>query len=187
MRQHMIFDTQGTGFFKKAARQMMAQPEIPYLSGLAGEGWLGDEIMLLSGIDDLGAAYPHGFDDGPARTWTMPSPDRSTMYQFDTGPVETGMSGARLGASVGSLGDGWPKQRPRNEKPPFHFTGFGTPPDYHYSGLGDWPVQQSRYAKRTYRYSGLEALGEADPDINAYRIGAVVALGAAYFLGRRRR
>ena len=139
----MIFDTQGTGFYKKAVRQMMAQEEIPYLSGLSGQGGgLGDEIMLLEGLDDLGAMYPHGDDDGPARTHTMPTSSDGTLYDFSTGPVETGMSGANLGASVNSNQGAWPR---------------GGNPSWNYTGLGaGWPRQQSRYLPRTYRYTGLQ-------------------------------
>lgn len=44
---------------------------------------------------------------------------------------------------------------------------------------GDWP---SRMTPLKYKYSGLGAVG--DTNLNAYRIGAVIALGAAYWLSR---
>jgi hypothetical protein len=136
MSRSMIFDTQGTGFYKDAVRQMMDQPTIPYLSGLGGEGALGDEIMLLSGMDDLSENYPHGFDDGPARTYTFPSPSRGTEYEFPSGPAEMGMSGMRLGGALGDPTE-WPKQRSRYAPIPYRYSGLATPPDYHYTGLGE--------------------------------------------------
>lgn len=143
MRREMIFDTQGTGFYKRAIRQMMDQPELTYLDGLAGNRQgLGDEIMLLEGIDDLGAAYPHGFDDGPARTYTMPTMDRGTLYDFSTGPVSTGMSGAKLGASMESNQGAWPRQA----DPRWRYTGLG--------GQPGWPAQSSRYMRPTMRFTG---------------------------------
>lgn len=142
----MVFDTQGTGFYKRAARQMMAQKEITFLGESRGGG-LGDEIMLLSGIDDLGTMYPHGYDDGPARTYTMPTMDRGTLYDFSTGPVSTGMSGARLGASVDSNQGAWP----RIADPRWRYTGLGAQPG--------WPVQQSRYSRRTFRFTGPSLTG----------------------------
>ena len=176
----MIFDTQGTGFYKNAVREMMEQPVITFLSGLDGDGSLGDEIMLLSGIDDLAENHPHGFDDGPARTWTMPSSDRGTMYQFPHGPAELGSGGNRLGGVIGDLAD-WPRERPRMARPDFKYQGLGRSlgPQYRYQGLDDWP---SRMTPLKYKYSGLGAVG--DTNLNAYRIGAVIALGAAYWLSR---
>lgn len=131
----MIFDTQGTGFYKRAARQMMAQKDIPYLSG-----GLGDEIMLLEGLDDLAAAYPHGYDDGPARTYTMPTMDRGTLYDFSTGPVETGISGAHLGAPIAANQNAW------RQDDSFHYTGLGAQPG--------WPAQPDRYMRPTMRFTG---------------------------------
>jgi len=165
-RRPMIFDTDGTGFYKRAVRQMMAQKEIPYLSGLGGGAGLGDEIMLLSGLDDVGAMYPHGYDDGPARTYTLPSPDRRTDYDFPSGPVDLGMSGTRLGQPLSDLGAGWPKQTRHHQ---YRYTGFGKlsagwPAEqkqhsYRYTGLGaGWPAEQK---KHSYRYTGLGAPASA--------------------------
>lgn len=169
----MIFDTQGTGFYKGAVAQMMAQKELTFLDGLGGaggrSGGLGDEIMLLAGLDDLGAAYPHGFDDGPARTYTMPTSDRSTNYDFQTGPMDIGLNGARLGPAINELADGWPRQ---GAKPNFRYSGLAGPgwpsqgaePSFRYSGLGRVrrPIRPNRY-----RYSGLDALGGAREDATA--------------------
>lgn len=140
----MIFDTQGTGFYKRAARQMMAQKEITFL-GDVGRSGLGDEIMLLEGLEDFGSMYPHGYDDGPARTYTMPTMDRGTLYDFSTGPVSTGMSGARLGASVGSNQGAWPRI---------------ADPRWRYTGLdGGWPKQESRYSNPKFRFTGPSLTG----------------------------
>lgn len=162
----MIFDTQGTGFYKKAVRQMMAQEEIPYLSGLSGPGrGLGDEIMLLEGLDDLGAMYPHGYDDGPARTYTMPTSSDGTLYDFSTGQVETGMSGANLGASVNSNQGAWPRQANQS---------------WNYTGLGaGWPRQESRYLPRTYRYTGVSGLRGASIKRGRYAYTGLMSLGDA--------
>lgn len=158
----MIFDTDGTGFYKKAIRQMMAQEEIPYLSGLGGSTGLGDEIMLLSGVDDVGAMYPHGFDDGPARTYTLPSPDRSNDYDFPSGSVEMGLNGMRLGQPLADLSAGWPKSTRHKS---YHYTGLGKA-DYHYTGLGaGWPEQKNP----SYRYTGLAAGWPAEQKKHSYR------------------
>lgn len=155
----MIFDTQGTGFYKRAARQMMAQKEIPYLSG-----GLGDEIMLLEGLDDLAAAYPHGYDDGPARTYTMPTMDRGTLYDFSTGAVEVGLSGSRLGAPLAANQNAW------RQDDSFRYTGLGAQPG--------WPAQQSRYAKRRYRFTGPK-LGQVNINRGRYAYTGLNALGDA--------
>lgn len=162
----MIFDTQGTGFYKEAVRQMMAQEEIPYLSGLSGPGGgLGDEIMLLEGLDDLGSMYPHGYDDGPARTYTMPTSSDGTLYDFSTGPVETGMSGANLGASVNSNQGAWPRQANQS---------------WNYTGLGaGWPRQESRYLPRKYQYTGVSGLRGASIKRGRYAYTGLMSLGDA--------
>jgi len=149
----MIFDTQGTGFYKDAVRQMMNQPEISFLGEAGGGSGLGDEIMLLEGLDDLAAAYPHGYDDGPARNYTMPTMDRGTTYDFAAGPVEVGgMDGSRLGASVNSNQGAWP----RRADPLYRYTGLGNQPG--------WPARKPRFARSADRtaMSGLgSGLGNA--------------------------
>lgn len=177
----MIFDTQGTGFYKKAVRQMMAQPELTFLGSAGGGNGLGDEIMLLEGLDDLAAAYPHGYDDGPARTYTMPTMDRGTLYDFTNGPVDVSLSGSRLGASVNQNQGAWPRRGREN----WNYTGLGAgwpserrPAMYRFTGpkLGQVSVRRGRYA-----YTGLMGLGDAQSDARTAMLIAeqTAALGRA--------
>lgn len=142
----MIFDTQGSGFLKPGVRQMMSQPEAPYLSG-----GLGDEIMLLEGLD---ASWPHGYSDGPAAAWTMPTGDPTTEYNFDPEVDLSGISGSRLGAPVQSSAWGRAARK-------YDYTGLGRA-DYKYTGLGrGFPMgKRGRYA-----YTGLGGgLGTVESD-----------------------
>lgn len=181
MRREMIFDTAGTGFDRNAIREMMEQPEAVYLDGLKGNG-LGDEIMLLEGLDDVA---PHGYSDGPAMNFTLPTGDPWTDYNFQEGVDLSGLSADQLGAPVQR--SGWPVASGKED---YRYTGLGRA-DYRYTGLGraqwpvnplagaPWPVNQlaggrpgwPTKGKPSYRYTGLDrvdyrytGLGDAASD-----------------------
>jgi hypothetical protein len=75
----------------------------------------------------------------------MPTMDRGTLYDFSTGPVSTGMSGDRLGASVESNQNAWPRM---------------ADPRWRYTGLRGANIRRGRYA-----YTGLLGdFGDAQSD-----------------------
>jgi hypothetical protein len=157
MRQQMIFDTQGTGFDKKHVRQMMEPSKVPFVEGL-GDGGLGDEIMLLDGLDDT--PFPHGWSDGPARNFTLPSQDPTTDYNFDPEvDLSGGLSASRLGAPVAR--SGWPAVKDPER---FRYSGLGRA-DYRYTGLGRADYRYTGLGRADYRYTGLGAQGGGWPQM----------------------
>jgi len=174
MSRQMIFDTQGTGFDTRFIREMAEQPEIGYLGGGLGGG-LGDEVMLLEGLDDLGEQYPRGYSAGPASRYTMPTTDPATHYDF-AGSVESrGVGESRLGSPIGSaVRGGWPAPSgvgalgadPWKRTSGYRYTGLKGlgRADYRYTGLGAQRERQGGAWARSqgYKYTGLRGLGKVD-------------------------
>lgn len=85
--RRFIFDAGGTGFSREAAGSLLSQPAADqYIQGL------GDEIMLLEGLD-----YPVGYDTGPAGAFSPPW-NGSTDYDF--GVDGFSLKGFQLGAGT---------------------------------------------------------------------------------------
>lgn len=138
-----IYDAEGTGYGREMAREAI-RPKPPFA--------LGDEIMLLDGLDDLGEEYPIGYNTGPAAAMTPPfneeydfGVDGFQLRGFELGAADYRYTGlgvgvtrplkARAARPIAIPLNKWSTWRVRPTRP------IADSPIYHYSpqmdGLGD--------------------------------------------------
>lgn len=127
-----VYDAEGTGFGRKAAASLIDEPSADaYLSEL------GDEIMLLDGLD-----YPVGYNTGRAGAMTPPWNDEST---YDFGVEGFMLSGTPV--RLGMLASG----------SDYRYTGLGNPRPRGRFGI------RARMAT-VAAASGMQGLGDAAAD-----------------------